>query len=103
MCLKCHDPNYIFKHKDPDHKCIIGRKKKSKYTCSNDSCTVHMWVCSDHKDENKKCLEDFKNEISNRFKLSFGYIVSIPFISATSFDSPAKKGKNAKKREPNQE
>ena len=60
-----------------------------------------MWVCSDHKDENKKCLEDFKNEISNRFKLSFGYIVSIPFISATSFDthlSPAKKGKNAKKR-----
>ena len=44
FCLKCHDPNYIFQHKDTDHKCIINRKKKSKYTCSNDSCTVHMWV-----------------------------------------------------------
>ena len=98
LCLRCHDPNYVFKHNDPTHKCIVGRNKKSKYTCSNNECTFHMWVCNDHKAENNAFLEKFKQDISVQFKLSFGYIVSVPFLETITFDTNINaKGSNIKK------
>ena len=90
LCLKCHDPEYIYKPKDPrnkqqdpNHKCFVNANKKSRYTCADKSarCLWHMWVCCRHKEENKPGLEKFKEEINRKFSLEFVYVATRPEVS----------------------
>ena len=83
LCLFCHDPEYIWKPRDKDHmlKCQIQVKGKSRYSCQNQSCTQHMWVCRRHKDENNQALRKFKDEMLTKHGLQFGLIVSIPIFT----------------------
>ena len=76
MCLKCHDPSYVFKPSDKNHDCPIKPGKKSKrYSCTKDNCTNHLWICTWHKEENKDKLHEFKQDFSKNFNLEFGLIV----------------------------
>ena len=70
ICLKCHDPSYIWKPKDHNHSCPINPKKKSKFTCSYSGCLFHMWACTRHKTENKFQLERFKEEYRSKYKIN---------------------------------
>ena len=71
--MKCHDPDYIWKPYDTKHKCLISSFKKSKFTCKN--CPNHMWICSDHKDDNRQELNKFKESFLKDHKLNFGLLV----------------------------
>ena len=80
ICLKCHDPEYIYKKDDEKHKCLITKQKKSRYTCADKTgkCLFHMWICCYHKEDNKEKLKQFKEEISKKFSLEFAYVVNQP-------------------------
>ena len=83
LCLKCHDPEYVWRKNDRDHNCPVkpGMNRKSHYTCTDQSCTNHMWICSRHKQQNLEKLKSFKEEIARKYSLNFGYVVSCPIIS----------------------
>ena len=74
LCLKCHDPEYVFKKFDKQHKCIGNSKRKGKFTCR--SCSYHMWVCKRHPEDNKEFMHKFKEKYLNDYKLNLGLIVS---------------------------
>ena len=104
LCLKCHDPEYVWKRSDKDHKCPIksGGTRKSRYTCTERSCSNHMWICTRHRDQNKESLKNFKEEISRKYNLNFGYVVSCPIlakiISAPSLVKEATSGLKSPRR-----
>ena len=52
LCMKCHDPEYVWKKNDNNHKCPIksGSNRRSRYSCTERSCASHMWICTRHKD-----------------------------------------------------
>ena len=54
LCLKCHDPEYVWKKNNRDHNCPVkpGMNRKSHYKCTDQSCTNQMWICSCHKQQN---------------------------------------------------
>ena len=82
LCIRCHDPDYILNRaKIRDHNCPIKIQKKSRYTCSVDACLIHMWICMSHKSENMPGLVKFKDEISRKFQLDFGLVVSCPKVA----------------------
>ena len=90
MCLKCHDPEYVFKKFDKQHKCIVDSKKKGKFTCR--TCSYHMWVCQRHKADNKESMEKFKEKYLNDYKLNLGLLVSNPvdlYEKSTEVDKEA--------------
>ena len=74
ICMKCHDPEYVYKPDDEFHESVC---KQTSYTCRNGNCNFHMWVCVRHKDDNKEALEKFKNKYEKDHKLSFGLYVYI--------------------------
>ena len=83
LCMKCHDPEYVWKKNDNNHKCPIksGSNRRSRYSCTERSCAIHMWICTRHKDQNTENLKNFKEEIYRKYILNFGFLVSCP-ISA---------------------
>ena len=66
LCMHCHDPEYVWKRSDKDHKCPIksGGSRKSRYTCTERNCANHMWICTRHRDQNTENLKNFQEEIS---------------------------------------
>ena len=50
VCRFCHDPDYVFQKSGRGHDCPVRNKKKSRYTCTDNRCFVHAWICVDHKD-----------------------------------------------------
>ena len=83
LCMQCHDPEYVWKRSDKDHKCPIksGGSRKSRYTCTERNCANHMWICTRHREQNTENLKNFQEEISRKYNLNFGYVVSGPFLS----------------------
>ena len=82
LCLLCHDPEYILKQYDKDHrlKCLKVRGK-GRFSCQEPNCSQHMWVCTKHKGINNQGLSNFKDEINTKFGLNFGFVVSIPALT----------------------
>ena len=80
VCRFCHDPDYVFQKAGRGHDCPVRNKKKSRYTCTDNRCFVHAWICVDHKDKNRKKLDDFKSEISKKYNLQFGFIAKPPQV-----------------------
>ena len=68
FCRQCLNPEIIYTQ---DHlkTCTFSKQdpsRKSRYTCTKDSCRTHMWICLVHKQANKKKMEQFKVELSNK-------------------------------------
>ena len=83
LCMQCHDPEHIFTN-PRNHDCPIKPGNKSKrYSCTKGSCTMHLWICRFHEEENKERLLEFKKEMFQKFSLDFGLIVlnSTPSIN----------------------
>ena len=92
LCLSCHDPKYIWKFKDPVHMkdCIVKKGKKTKFTCRNENCNMHLWVCSRHKDENEAAAQSFLHELKKK-GLNFGFYINMmtrPSSFGTEATSP---------------
>ena len=92
FCWLCHDPKYFHnqatyrKHRDED--CYVGKGKKTRFTCTVQSCKLHMWVCLKHHDENREALEKFKREIKDKHGLLFGWLICFPPVAVDPiFDS----------------
>ena len=69
LCLKCHNPEYIYVPRDSKHQCM----KSKRFSCKK--CFLHMWVCKNHKNENKEYLYKFKDDYQKDFSLRFGFCV----------------------------
>ena len=78
LCLSCHDPKYTWKFKDSVHMkdCVVKKGKKTKFTCRNESCNMHLWVCTRHKDENETAAQSFLHEMKKR-GLKFGFYINM--------------------------
>ena len=76
LCLKCHNPDYIYKKNDREHKC-----KRSKFTCK--SCSYHMWICQRHKTENIEFLDQFSNDYRTKYNLDFGLFAMPSAVSGS--------------------
>ena len=88
LCMKCHNPEYVWKKVDKDHDCPIKPgMSKSRYTCSVPNCTNHMWTCIRHRKDNGDKLKKFKEEILRKYTLDFGYFVSIPVVANKDLDA----------------
>ena len=37
-------------------KCYVSNTKKHKFTCLNEECTTHSWICKNHIEENTPLL-----------------------------------------------
>ena len=74
ICMKCHDPEYVYQYNDDNHEIAC---KQSNYTCRNSKCSFHMWVCVKHQNDNEEALEKFKNKYEKDHKLNFGLLVYI--------------------------
>ena len=85
-CWSCLNPAYTHSIASiKDHKCIAnnGYRKKSIYTCPENTCRTHLWVCAPHKNNpaNKEALERFRKEIRDKYNLQFAFIVNIPITA----------------------
>ena len=76
LCLKCHDPKYIYKKFDKQHQCVVNSRKKGKFTCRSTSCSYHMWVCERHPEENREFMQKFKDKYLTEYKLNLGLLVT---------------------------
>ena len=84
LCLKCHEPSYLYKRFDKSHKCSADGKK-SKFSCR--SCSYHMWICHRHQADNQAALNRFKDDELRRHNLEFGLFV-------TTLNSSSEKSSN---------
>ena len=107
ICLKCHDPSYVYKRPDKNHKCD-SNKKPNRYKCKESKCSFHMWCCSAHKEVNRESLVKFQLEIRQKHGLEFCF-VSLPVVTTSqslspmpSFESPALPKSPRKKRKKKQ-
>ena len=66
MCLRCLDPKSTWVQRDGHKGCQISKTKKNRFSCTNDRCVWHSWICSTHKEENKDLLNKFSAELSKR-------------------------------------
>ena len=85
MCLRCLDPKSTWVQRDGHKNCQISKTKKNRFSCTNDRCVWHSWICSNHKEENKDLLNKFSSELSKR---------GLTFAQFNMFSSPALKSNN---------
>ena len=90
LCLRCHDPNYVYKVNDQNHNqtCQILVKGKGKFSCKAQVCNRHLWICIQHKSDNAGTLQNFKEEYQSRYNLEFGLAVVVPMFAKHSPKSP---------------
>ena len=72
MCLRCLDPEYIYKGRTggPHKDCPIKHDKVSQYSCRNSNCSKHLWISTDHvsEPENNKALLKFRDQLQKKGK-----------------------------------
>ena len=85
LCLKCHNPEYIYVPRDQKHQC----SKSKRFSCKK--CSLHMWICRNHKDDNKDVLQKFRDDYQKDFNLRFGLFVGQ--ISLVKGSKPIKQKK----------
>ena len=84
LCLRCHDPEFVYQGKRPGpnrvgprHDCPVQKGKKCKFTCKHSTCSWHLWICVDHKEENKADLERTKANLQKK-----GVVFAFPSSTA---------------------
>ena len=83
LCPQCFHPDVIFL---PGHlkECFFS-KKKNKYSCKDDSCKDHMWICLTHKQKNKVAMEQFRKDMRQKgHNLAFSSYIPLQFNQADS-------------------
>ena len=71
FCLYCLDPKITFNRYEHPKVCPV-RTQKNKYSCTNERCRLHSWICSKHKGENTELLQSFADEMTKR-NIAFTY------------------------------
>ena len=71
FCLYCLDPKVTFNRYEHPKVCPV-RTQKNKYSCTNERCRLHSWICSRHKSENAELLQGFADEMTKR-NIAFTY------------------------------
>ena len=71
FCLYCLDPKVNFNRYEHPKVCPV-RTQKNKYSCTNERCRLHSWICSKHKSENAELLQGFADEMTKR-NIAFTY------------------------------
>ena len=67
ICLKCLNPRFTLKTKadksrhERDECTVAKHNRKDKYTCLNEECFLHSWVCTAHRGENRPLFETHMN------------------------------------------
>jgi hypothetical protein len=82
VCLKCMDPKVGYNPAHSDSCKIVvdskANKKKAKFTCKAESCTINYWVCTNHnhKVANKVLLKEIRNTMKAK-GLNMGFAVGL--------------------------
>ena len=72
FCTRCMSPKYKSKGRSDllrhsTHECYMSRPgAKNKFTCLNKECTIHSWICTKHKEENKPLYEAHQREFLDK-------------------------------------
>jgi hypothetical protein len=67
--------------------CVVKKGKKTKFTCRNENCNMHLWVCARHKDENEAAAQSFLHELKKK-GLNFGFYINM-MVRPSSFGKEA--------------
>ena len=61
---------------------MASRKRKNKYTCLNEGCFTHSWICLDHADENRPLFAAHEKEfIEKKQSIVFSHFcISTPGV-----------------------
>ena len=100
LCLRCHDPSYVRKANDQNHKqfCQILVRGKGRFSCQSQGCNTHLWICLRHKPDNARTLQKFKEEYQAKFNLEFGLAIIVPmFVKHSKVNRKEKKKLNVAK------
>ena len=78
-CLQSNSPNH-------ETRCMVLKKKrrneKSEYTCKNQLCYWHMWLCSKHKHTNKDSMENKAADIQSKAGYQLVHLFSSQNLTA---------------------
>ena len=66
-CIRCFAPRVVVKTemdvaKHHDTECYVRSTNKHKYTCLNNTCLLHSWICMEHSKENRPLIEAHHRE-----------------------------------------
>ena len=61
-CLRCFAPRTFVKTemdltKHHEDRCYVKSTNKHRFTCLNEACLQHSWICYDYTEENRPLLE----------------------------------------------
>ena len=84
FCVRCFHPEIVWS-KSHDKECMFGSgKRKNAYSCTNMSCKEHLWLCLTHRNQNKKAMDKFKEDLAKR-GLRLSYIAAqAPLMNRTT-------------------
>ena len=64
ICPQCFHPDVI---SNPAHlKTCPFNSKENKFSCKEENCKFHMWICLLHKTKNKEAMEHMRQELQRR-------------------------------------
>ena len=101
LCPQCFHPDVIFE-KSHLQSCAFSKpKKKNKYSCSNFSCKVHVWICLTYKTDNKRQFEKVRNELQQKGQ-TLGFTSHDPRIvteiNQSTFNAAVRKVRRSEKK-----
>ena len=79
LCKQCFHPDVIFTREHLS-KCPFSKKKNS-YSCRNQNCKEHMWICLPHKQENRQAMDKFKRDLQRQGH-TLAFTGKIPIMSS---------------------
>ena len=63
-------------------ECYIRSTHKHKYTCLNNTCLLHSWICIEHSKENRPLIEAHHKEATKAKQ-------TLPFLRPTTYTCEA--------------
>lgn len=72
FCINCMGKDTKFSIKR-NKECPI-KKRKSIYSCKKESCLVHMWLCTKHREENRPHMEKFEEQLFDKAGIKLVFV-----------------------------
>ena len=69
LCFSCLTPKVPDRFGN-DHSCLQTSPRRPGYLCRHQNCNLHMWICPDHIEDNRRYVEDYvrRNQLDLNFK-----------------------------------
>ena len=85
LCPQCFHPDVIFAYSHIK-ECPFT-KKKNKYSCLEEKCRDHMWICLTHRQKNKTAMQQFDRDMQRQgLSLSFSIYIPLQANQASSHE-----------------